>query len=515
MGKACKIRCLHCGRCLSSTARRCRACRKPTISAIDHRFELRRRLRHGDGGLAFAAWDRVTRQEVFVRVLLPEANAAQQAELSAEADVLQHLHGEPGFPGFIFGGRIHQTGGLYLVEEYIVGTPLCKILKKAKPRDVVDALQRVCQPLTMLHQCGCVHGSLCLEHIVLSPTGQLVLIDFRQARPVGSNGCGTGKRGYRAPEQWRGGVPISEATDVFALGACLYMALTHRFPYGTRTRRKLMRATFQPKPPSECKRTIAAHIDHVVLLALEREPARRFPNMEALQAALTTEFGTTTQIDGFGYRFPSFPGRALNATVIAAVRIGERLQAGLRGCQMALAKLARFATMKPKQATAAALAVAVPTLMVLLFTMATPTVNYSPSRNVAESLATAQKSYVENPVHVPRQSDSQALRVPLPLMETSPDDPLPSPTEFLEPFPTQSCNVQFLTWPPAYVFVDDAYVVEAPSPERFSVCTGFRKVRLVSKQGQRVDQRLTFLPGRNYVVTYNFETRRLDVEVQQ
>jgi len=71
-------------------------------------------------------------------------------------------------------------------------------------------------------------------------------------------------------------------------------------------------------------------------------------------------------------------------------------------------------------------------------------------------------------------------------------------------------TVQFLTWPPSHVYIDGELVVEAPSPEKFSLTPGIHSMELRSKQGQRRLITFEVSKGKQYVLKFNFETGRLD-----
>ncbi|MBL8971038.1 MAG: serine/threonine protein kinase, partial [Myxococcales bacterium] len=121
------------------------------------------------------------------------------------------------------------------------------------------------------------------------------LIDFGIARgdlQVGMTATNmvVGTPEYMAPEQVRGGA-VDARTDVYALGAVLYHALTGRPPFRGDTPISVGLAHCQDPvtPPRQLRPDIPPVWDSVILRALEKTPAARFPTVQALQAALNTD----------------------------------------------------------------------------------------------------------------------------------------------------------------------------------------------------------------------------------
>ncbi len=294
--------CLYCGARVNKTRRGCPSCKKAIARLIDGRFEQEQYLAASGPQVTVRAWDRVGRERVLVRLLVAADPCAENA-LIAEAQVLQACCGNPGLPRLVHVGRIRATGMPYTVHEFVAGSPLGRSLRGVRPPQVIEYFCAALVPVAVLHVAGYVHCAVCPDHFLVAPGGRVVLVDFRQARRTGIQSGGTGIPGYKAPEQAGTMTPVTPATDVFALGACLYRLFTARFPFGEDPG-ELLRAGATHGKPSELNPKITTDIDEILLMALARSPVERFPSAREFYAALASRFGTTTTIDDGGGVFP-------------------------------------------------------------------------------------------------------------------------------------------------------------------------------------------------------------------
>lgn len=147
------------------------------------------------------------------------------------------------------------------------------------------------------HAAGLVHRDVKPENILLDAGGQTLLADFGIAREmrfipgqgtaVSYSGPSMGTPEYMAPEQLRGG-PVDQRADQYSLGAVLYELLTGKAPFGGESPYDLAaRALTEPlTPPSTLEPGIPDGVERVVLTALARDPAHRYPTVADFSAAL-------------------------------------------------------------------------------------------------------------------------------------------------------------------------------------------------------------------------------------
>jgi serine/threonine-protein kinase len=209
----------------------------------------------------------------------------------------------------VFDFGVAEGGLTYLVMELVAGEDLGRVLRTSGPLafDRLDKLIiQACTSLAEAHQKGIVHRDIKPENIMLvrgrDGAEAAKVLDFGLAKlregadlnDVTSQGAIVGTPYYMAPEQIRG-EPVDERTDIYALGAVMYRALTGSLPFNGPTPMAVFTKHLaeEPVPPSRRApaRQIPPGADRIVLRALQKDPAARFQSVDELQAALVDEAG--------------------------------------------------------------------------------------------------------------------------------------------------------------------------------------------------------------------------------
>ena len=186
-----------------------------------------------------------------------------------DIQVFQHLkdHPVPGVPRLQ--ELVESEGRLYVIEEYIAGRSLREVLDTSGPLPPADALaclQQLCGTLRPLHSLSppIVHRDIKPSNLILTPAGQLYLVDFNAAKETsGGKARDTvliGTAGYAAPEQY-GFSPSQPTADLYALGVLLNEMLTGKLP-----QQELAQGPLAP----------------VIQKCLRMEPARRYQTVDLL-----------------------------------------------------------------------------------------------------------------------------------------------------------------------------------------------------------------------------------------
>ena len=197
-------------------------------------------------------------------------------------------------------------------------------------RESVRIVTEIASGLDIAHSIGLVHRDVKPENILLDNDGRALLTDFGIAREVPSfhrqgnaaqtlaaTGLPVGTPEYMAPEQLRGG-PVDQRADVYALGSVLYELLTGRVPHEADTPYEVaaLVLTEPVVPPSHRNEDISPELERVIMKALAKIPAQRYPDMRSfaldLNAAVRSRRTTMRTLAG-GWqrktvRFPTSQG---------------------------------------------------------------------------------------------------------------------------------------------------------------------------------------------------------------
>ncbi len=227
-----------------------------------------------------------------------------------ERQILAQLQ-HPGIARLLDGGMT-DDGRPYFVMEFVDGLPLDRYCADhhLDVRARLALFCDVCEAVAYAHRNLVVHRDLKPANILVTPAGEVKLLDFGIARLTAPEGppaeaTVTGRRmtpEFASPEQIRG-EPVTTSGDVYALGVILYRLLTGRSPYETTraTSYELERAILETEPtrpsdslllhpapgaPRHLHRVLRGDLDAIVLKAMRKEPARRYLSVEALRADL-------------------------------------------------------------------------------------------------------------------------------------------------------------------------------------------------------------------------------------
>jgi len=235
-------------------------------------------------------------RKVALKVLRPELAAIMGgerflAEIRTTAN-LQHPHILPLFDSGEAGGF------LFFVMPYVEGESLRDRLDREGELPVEEAVRiaiGVANALDYAHRRGVIHRDIKPANILLHD-GEPLVADFGIALAVSAAGGGRltetglslGTPYYMSPEQATAERDPDPRSDVYALGCVLYEMLVGEPPYTGASAQAVLGKilTTDPVRPTEHRRAIPAHVEAVVLKALEKRPADRFGSAAELATAL-------------------------------------------------------------------------------------------------------------------------------------------------------------------------------------------------------------------------------------
>ena len=278
----------------------------PNTGDIVHgRYRVQQELGRGGMAAVLAAYDGVLERDVALKLMLPQLVTSREAveRFINEARSLAKLE-SPHVVRVLDCGRLKApmacAGLPFMVLELLRGDDLYTVAARegglSAERVVRYALQ-ACAGLAAAHTQGIIHRDLKPENLFLATgaDGQecLKVLDFGIARShsrrtLTRGRVGLGSPGYMSPEQVQGGSAIDARSDVWGVGVVMYELLAHRPAFLGDDPQTLCAQTLtgEVAPLRELCPELPLAVVQVVERCLERDPARRFSDVEELAHAL-------------------------------------------------------------------------------------------------------------------------------------------------------------------------------------------------------------------------------------
>ena len=294
----------------------------------------------GRGGMAVILTARhVETDEVrAVKLMLPGTHVEEVVQrFHLEFDILARLD-HPGVLKVFEAGDI--DGRPYIVMEFLDGVELGQAVdswKDIQPAERFkksrETLVAVATALEYVHGQGLVHRDVTPSNIMLLRDGTVRLMDFGVVKEPGADltsvGEVVGTAAYIAPEQITG-ARVDARTDLYGLGAVLYLMLTGRRPFSARTLAGYLEKHLNRpvRPPRELVPTVPKVLNDICVRLLAKEPTARFGSSSHLLHALDEPAASDDLLDQTSWN----PGVVGRASEIAQVREAvARLAAGTGG----------------------------------------------------------------------------------------------------------------------------------------------------------------------------------------
>jgi serine/threonine protein phosphatase PrpC len=262
---------------------------------LDERFEITEVISRSGMSSVFKALDLKTGLPVALKVplLRLESDPAFFSRFEREEEIGRALD----HPGILKIVPIDakERSRPYLVMEYLEGQTLDEVMQRVKPMPEADALRivsRLCDAIDYMHRHGVIHRDLKPQNVMLCHDGSLRIMDFGIAKAAASRRITfggfsptLGTPDYMAPEQVKG-QRGDERTDIYSLGAILYEMLTGRLPFEGQNAYTVMNARLagDPVAPRTLNPGIRPEVEEIVLHAMARDPAERYPSVAAMKA---------------------------------------------------------------------------------------------------------------------------------------------------------------------------------------------------------------------------------------
>jgi serine/threonine protein kinase len=183
----------------------------------------------------------------------------------------------------------------YIVMEYVAGRTLREILREGRkilPERALEITSGVLAALDYSHRAGIVHRDIKPANVMLTPSGDVKVMDFGIARAVADasstmtqTAAVIGTAQYLSPEQARGET-VDSRSDVYSTGCLLYELLTGRPPFVGESPVSVayQHVREQAAPPSTLDPELSPEIDAIVMKSLTKDVDQRYQSASAMRA---------------------------------------------------------------------------------------------------------------------------------------------------------------------------------------------------------------------------------------
>jgi serine/threonine protein kinase/Tfp pilus assembly protein PilF len=263
--------------------------------AISH-YKILDKLGEGGMGVVYKAQDIQLQRLVALKFLPPHISdhPEEKARFIHEAQSASALN-HPNVTTVY--GIEESPEGLFIAMEYVEGKTLRQIIEKETLplRKVLDIGIQICEGLTIAHEKGIVHRDIKSANIMLTPRGQVKIMDFGLAKLKGATRLTEtrstlGTAAYMSPEQAQG-EEVDQRSDIFSFGVVLYELLTGRLPFEGEHQAAIIYSIIneEAQPVARFNNQVSAKLEDMLFKALAKDKEERYQHIDDLLADLRRE----------------------------------------------------------------------------------------------------------------------------------------------------------------------------------------------------------------------------------
>lgn len=291
----------------------------PKGTILHGKYEVDRVIGIGGFGITYKAWDIKSSQykavkEYFQKGVVNRIPGTKEVIVSSEKRREEFLYGKERLlkeariiakfqsPSIVYvEDYFEENNTSYMVMEYLESQTLEDYIIGRKqvldPEQAIDIGIRICDALEEIHRAGVLHRDIAPDNIFIDKEGNVKIIDFGSARLSKDDTDDqliVIKPGFAPPEQYEK-IDLKndrqrEWTDVYALGATLYLCLTGKVPAESSNRKIDTDSGTDPVAyPRELNPQIPEFLSNSIMTALAVEVHERFKNTSEFKAALKQE----------------------------------------------------------------------------------------------------------------------------------------------------------------------------------------------------------------------------------
>ncbi len=252
-------------------------------------YRILEKLGEGGMGVVYKAEDSRLKRQVAIKFLPHHisANKEEKQRFEIEAQAAAQLN----HPNIATIYAIEESGEeVFIAMEFINGVELKDKISKTKPTidESISIIEQVAQGLGAAHQKGITHRDIKSSNIMVTPTGQIKIMDFGLAKVRGvSNitkfGTTLGTTAYMSPEQARG-EHVDQRTDIWSLGVIFYELLTGKFPFRGEFEQAIIYSILNEEPEAiaSVDKNLPVRLDSIIGKMLNKDLNSRYRNADEL-----------------------------------------------------------------------------------------------------------------------------------------------------------------------------------------------------------------------------------------
>lgn len=255
------------------------------------RYEIIEELGRGAMGTVYKARDPKIGRTVAIKTISAVGMGPELQEYRERFMIEAKSAGRLTHPGVVgvYDVTDDEQGRPCLVLEFVEGKTLDKITSKSRlPLALaLDYVSQIARALAYAHAQGIIHRDVKPANIMVTSSGQAKLSDFGIAKIEGTTltvaGQVLGTPAFMSPEQCRG-APIDHRSDIFSLGAVLYLLTTHTrpFPGDTFTSVAYQVVHNEQLPVNEVDPGLPTQLQAMIARCLSKQADARYPSAAQL-----------------------------------------------------------------------------------------------------------------------------------------------------------------------------------------------------------------------------------------
>jgi serine/threonine protein kinase/tetratricopeptide (TPR) repeat protein len=252
-------------------------------------YRIVEKLGEGGMGVVYKAEDSKLKRDVAIKFLPHQisANKEERQRFEIEAQAAAALN----HPNIATIYAIEEADNeVFIAMEFINGIELKDKISKAKPEidESLNIIEQIAKGLGAAHQKGITHRDIKSSNIMITPSGQIKIMDFGLAKVRGVSqitkfGTTLGTTAYMSPEQARG-EHVDQRTDIWSLGVIGFELMTGKPPYEGQFEQAIIYSILneEPKSPVSVNKNIPLKVEKIIMKMLTKNKEHRYQNTDEI-----------------------------------------------------------------------------------------------------------------------------------------------------------------------------------------------------------------------------------------